>query len=427
MKILPNHTSQIHVTGMGAVTPFGIGIPALTQALQAGDSRFTKSTRFDNLTFPLIMAELSDFSFEYAIEKYSALPKTLLSAAYKLGRRAPLIMQTSLISALEAWLQSRLHERQIDSTRIGLVIAGQNLTQGYQYNQQNDFKQGYLSPTYALHFMDTDHVGTLSELFNIHGEGFSIGGASASGTVGILNACRLIQQGLIDICLVVGVLADLSPLEVSAFYNIGAMGSSRFQDQPMQACRPFDTDHDGFIWGQASACLILESRESANSLNSTSLGEIIGGAMVLDANRSSNPNCQGECRAMQKALDYAAVTPEKIEYINTHGSASALGDETEVAAISQIFGKNVNQIWMNSTKSLIGHSLWSAGVVEAIATLLQMQHNFVHANLNLDNAIDSYCRFVGKNSEPANINTAMSNSFGFGGINASLILRRGIK
>lgn len=417
---------RVLITGMGMVSALGQGTKAFAQALRTGHSKFAKSNRFPQLSFPVIAVELNDFDFEKSLQNNITFPEKLLSLAYKSGRRAPLTIQTSLVAASEAWSEAQLHTRKIDPTRIGLVIAGNNTTQRYQYDIQTKFQSesNYLSPTYALHFMDTDQVGTLSEVFNIQGEGFSVGGASASGNMAIIQGQRLIEQGLVDVCLIVGVLADLSPIELQGFYNIGALGGRNFQEKPNQACRPFDRDHEGFIWGQASGCLLLESSLTKEP-EIPVLGEIVGSGIALDSQRSSEPNAIGESRAMQQALYQAGMNSKDIHYLNTHGSSSALGDEVEVQAIHSVFKESISHVWINSTKSILGHCLWSAGVVEAIATLLQLQDGFVHANLNLENPIDPQLRFVRKQSETADIKTAMSNSFGFGGINTSIVLTRG--
>jgi len=417
---------DVIVTGMGALSSHGVGVPALAKALREGNNPFKRSARFSVLSFDVIAAELDQFNFENSINQFKHLPKSLTEHALKLGRRAPLTIQTSIVSALEAWEQAELFSREIDPSRIGLIIAGENTTQAYQYHLYRQFHEepNYLSPTYALHFMDTDQVGTLSEIFNIQGEGFTVGGASASGNVGIIQGYRLIQQKCMDICLVVGALADLSPIEIQGFRNIGALGGTHFQHQPLKACRPFDKEHEGFIWGQASGCLILESSEFAKKSAANALGKITGTAMKLDANRLANPTMTGEVKVMQQALANAKLSSRDIQYINTHGSSSPLGDKTEVAAIQEVLGDAVKKVWINSTKSIIGHCIWSAGIIEAIATLLQIQEGMVHPNLNLENPIDKNCRFVGEKSETARIEVALSNSFGFGGINTSIVLAK---
>ncbi len=412
---------------MGVFSSLGQGLSVFTKALIEGRSGIAASSRFPELSFSLAAAELKNFDFNTIVFSHD-LPPSLLAAAQKMGRRATISIQASIIAALEAWYEAGLHRRAKDSSRIGLVVAGQNTTQGYTYNQYSTFKKNphYFSPSYALQFMDTNQIGILSEIFHIEGEGFTVGGASASGNIALLHGHRLIQQGLVDICMVIGAAADLSPLELQGFCNIGALSTSGlFQKEPEKICRPFDCDHSGFIWGQASGCLILESRIKAKEELVPSYGEIAGAGMTLDASHSSTPNRLGEAKAMQQALDRSTKKPCDIQYINAHGSSSPLGDKTELAAIRNVFGEHLSNIWINSTKSLVGHCLWSAGIIEAIATLIQMKEGFVHPNINLDHPIDDTYRFAGKQKERATIDAAMSNSFGFGGINSSIIFSKG--
>jgi len=419
---------RVMITGMGIISAIGLSIQEYGQSLRAGLTGIGTLKGRSGPTISVTMgAEIGDFSLNTRLEQYASLPEELIQNAQQYARRSPYAIQTSVVSALEAWENAQLHSNPISTERLGIVIAGHNLSQHYQYHNYPKFQQTpeYLSPRYPLHFMDTDQVGTLSELFQIQGEGFTVGGASASGNVAIIKGYQLIQLGLVDACLVVGAMADLSPMELQGFYNLGAMGGKRFVNQPEKACRPFDKDHEGFIYGQASGCLVLESTESANRRGVQGVAEILGGALILDGNRLADPSVAGEMRVMELALNQAQVKANQVDYLNAHGTSSPLGDETEVKAIRQVFQDHLSHLWINSTKGLTGHCLYSAGVVEAIASIIQMQDGLLHPNLNLDNPIDTSCRFSGSVSAPAKIEIAMSNSFGFGGINSSIILKKG--
>jgi malonyl-ACP decarboxylase len=415
---------RVVVTGMGTISAIGQNVKDYEQSLRLGRCGIdTLKSREGSVT---IGAEIAEFSLETQLQQFAELPKDLIQSAYYATKRSSSALQTSLVSALEAWENAQLHSKPISKERLGIVVAGHNLTQQYQYDNYPKFQQTpeYLSPRYPLHFMDTDHVGTLSEIFQILGEGFTVGGASASGNVAIIKGYQLIQLGIVDACLVVGAMADLSPMELQGFYNLGAMGGKYFVDEPKKACRPFDKDHEGFIYGQASACLILESQKSATGRGVQAVAEILGGALVLDGNRLADPSEKSEIRAMESALHQAQIKVNEIDYLNTHGTSSPLGDEIEIKAIRQVFQNHFSRLWINSTKGLTGHCLYSAGVVETIATIIQMQAGFIHPNMNLDHPIDSTARFSGSVSTPAQIETAMSNSFGFGGINSSILLKK---
>jgi malonyl-ACP decarboxylase len=243
---------RVVVTGMGIISAIGQNVKEYEQSLRAGRCGIETLKSKDGPAISVTMgAEIGEFSLETRLQQFAELPKDLRQNAYYATKRSPSTIQTSLVSALEAWENAQLHSKAISKERLGIVVAGHNLTQQYQYDNYPKFQQTpeYLSPRYPLHFMDTDQVGTLSEIFQILGEGFTIGGASASGNVAIIKGYQLIQLGLVDACLVVGAMADLSPMELQGFYNLGAMGGKRLVNEPKKACRPFDEDHEGFIYG----------------------------------------------------------------------------------------------------------------------------------------------------------------------------------
>jgi malonyl-ACP decarboxylase len=420
---------RVVVTGMGITSAIGLNIPDFSRSLWEGRSGigFLSSLSASPGTVK-IGAEIRDFSFAAALGQAPSSAESILQKAGRCAQRSPFTIQASVLAALEAWESAGLSSADIPPHRLGIIIAGTNLNQRGQYEGHQKFQQApeYLNPRYALHFLDTDHAGVLSEILGIQGEGFSVGGASASGNVGIINGFRLVQPGRVEACLVVGALMDLSLLELQGFYNLGALGGRRFNREPDKACRPFDKDHEGFIYGQACGSLILESLESARRRGVPILAEVLGGSLVLDGNHLSNPGEDGEVRAMTLALDQAKVAPREIDYLNAHGTSSPLGDETEVRAVRRVFDDHLSHLWINATKGLTGHCLCSAGVIECIATIIQMQQGFMHPNANLDNPIDPECRWVGRTAVRAGIEISMSNSFGFGGINSSIILKKGV-
>ncbi|HEY3366504.1 MAG TPA: beta-ketoacyl synthase N-terminal-like domain-containing protein [Symbiobacteriaceae bacterium] len=421
--------TRVVVTGVGVVSSVGTNADKFTQALRDGKSGIGFLQNAQNSAVPVrIGAEIRSFQFEALLQSLPSLPPEVVAKARQCARRAPFSVQCSVLSALEAWARAELHDRRPVPERIGVIVAGSNIGQNYQYTLNAKFQQApeYLTPSYALHVFDTDHVATISEVLSVRGEGFTVGGASASGNVGIIKGYQLLQADVVDVCLVVGAVADLSPMELQAFYNIGATGGRAFDSEPEKACRPFDTQHEGFIYGQASACLVLEAAGFAQRREAPILAELLGGAIVLDGNRSSDPNEEGEARAMQKALQKAGEAAEAVDYINAHGTSTPAGDIAELRAIRRVFQEHTARIWINSTKGLVGHCLYSAGVVEAAATIVQLCEGFVHPNANLQEPCDTGFRFAGLSACPAGSRIALSNSFGFGGINTSIVLARGV-
>lgn len=403
--------SNIEITGMGIVTSIGQGVPTFKKALLSGETQFAylKQPGRESVK-PFIGAELPDIDAKTLFPEYSGLLRTATKTA-----------QVAILAVTEAWQDAQLTSSKVNPERVGLVVGGSNLQQRdrQQTWQRYHSRQEFIRPTYGLTFWDTDILGLISQCFQIQGEGYSVGGASASGAIAIIHAARQILMGNSDICIALGTLSDLSGYECQALMNLGAMGSERFADRPDLACRPFDQDHDGFIYGEGCGALVLERTDCAQQRGAQSHGQLKGWGLALDGNRSPEPSQKGEERAINTALAMADLQPESIDYVNTHGTGSPLGDKTEVAALKSV---GLHRCLLNSTKSLTGHCLTAAGVVEAIATILQMKFGFCHPTKNLVNPIDTSLNWVKESSVQAEIKYAISNSFGFGGINTALLI-----
>ena len=403
----------------GVLTSIGEGVTAFTESLRLGRSGIQR----DGAHGVAVSARIPDTGFANRLSTFS-LPDELRMRARTAGQRASRSVQTSLLVTLEAWMDAGLTYA---PESINLVVAGHNLEQDLTFRMAAKFLEHpeYVPARYALQFMDTDHIGTVSEVLNLRGEGATVGGASASGSVALLQAYRHVREGRCMACVVVGALADLSPVELRALQHIGAMGGKRFAEAPDQACRPFDADREGFIFGEGCACVILEAREEAEKRGAPIWGHVAGGAACLDGNRLSDPNVDGEIRVMRQALASAGLSPEAIGYVNTHGTSSLLGDEVEAQAIKTVFDGHLDRVWVNATKGLTGHALYAAGLVEAVAVLVQLREGFLHPNRNLESPIDPDLRFAASTSWSEVCDVALSNAFGFGGINSAMIFKRG--
>jgi malonyl-ACP decarboxylase len=410
------------ITGLGVVCSIAEDVPAFARGLRDGRTGIALATGAGEHEPPLA-AEIRRFDFASAVSYVPGVPADIAEHVTRVASRAPFGLRLATVAALEAWAGAGLYQQSADPERVSLVVCGNNLVgrSTHEVTSRYAQKPQYLPPRLALQFQDTDHVGTVSQALHIRGEGFSVGGASASGNLGIMQASRLIELGAADICLVLGALADLSPLEKQSFFNLGAMAGRAFARAPRAACRPFDRAHEGFVYGQGVGCLVLESLESARRRAAPALAALLGYASHLDGNAQADPNEHGEARAMTRAIAHAGLSPNQISYLNTHGSSSPLGDRTELNAIRRAFGDAFSQPILNSTKGWIGHCLSSASVIEAIALVLQMRGDFVHPNANLESPIDPGFRFAGATSQPASIEYAMSNAFGFGGFNSCIV------
>lgn len=408
------------VTGVGVTCSIGSGVDDFEASLRRGCSGIVPDPWGSD--GPPFGAVIDGFTLAGALEARSSLPRPLLDRAERAGRRAPRPVQVAIATALEAWQRAGLHDTPLDGERVAIVVAGNNLTTAYAEGQRASFARNpaYLPGRFALHVQDSDHVGTLSEVFSIRGEGFTVGGASASGNLAIIQAARLLELGVVDACLIVGALADLTAMEMQAFVNLGAMACRR-PGMPCRPAPPFHQARRGFILGQGCASLVLESEASTVRRGARSWADVAGYAAGLDANRLANPSEAGEAAAMIRAIAHAGLEPHHIAYVNTHGSGSSLGDVTELAALRRGLGRWFEAPWLNATKALTGHCLGAAGVLEAAASVIQIRGEFVHPNPELDDPIDRECRFAGAVAVHGTIPFALSNSFGFGGINTTIV------
>ncbi len=282
-------------------------------------------------------------------------------------------------------------------------------------------RASFLRPTYALSFMDSDLCGFCTAQFGIRGPAYTVGGASASGQLAIAQAAQAVLTKQVDFCIALGALMDLSHWECRGLRAAGAMGTDRWADEPEHACRPFDRDHDGFIFGEACGAVVIESSESSRGRGMAPYAALRGWSIVMDGNRNPDPSLEGETEAVRSALGFAGWSAAQVDYVNPHGTGSVAGDATELEALRAC---GLEGAYLNATKSLVGHGLSAAGTVEAVATLLQMRAGRLHPTRNLDNPIDPAFRWVQDEPVDGTIDRALTLSMGFGGINTALCWER---
>lgn len=407
------------ITGVGVTSAIGRGQPAFTSALLEGRHNFAVMQRPGRQLpqsaqnegapqlAPFLGAEIASLSMPESI------PRSLLRTASFSG-------QVALATLHEAWHDAKLDE--VDPTRIGLIVGGSNFQQRELVLAQDTYRDRvqFLRPTYAMSFMDSDLCGLCTEAFGIRGFAHTVGGASASGQVAVLQAIHAIRSGQADVCIAMGALMDISYWECRGFRSLGAMGSDRYASQPALACRPFDRDRDGFIFGESCGVVIVERWDRAGRKGVAPYARLSGWAVGMDGNRNPNPSLEGEVRAIQGALKQAGLSAREIDYINPHGTGSAIGDVTELQAIRQC---ELDHAYLNATKSVIGHGLSAAGAVELIAILLQMKQQRLHPSRNLDDPFEPEFNWVRGEPIAHAIQNALNLSMGFGGVNTALCLQ----
>lgn len=408
--------NKVYISGMGIRCSVASNIKEYTNALREGKRKFV----YDNeiLSF---YAPIASFDFK---EEMKVFPEEKRKKIFAEFRREIPAIQNLILAVNEAVTQSGLSDIQ-DRKRVSVIVAGANLLQQFSCGIHVKYynKLEFAPPRYALQSMDTYVMGVLSEIFQIRGEGFQVGGASASGNLAIVKGLQMLQMNLADVCVIAGPATNLSACEVAAFKNLGALGGKKPNATCEEVCHPFDKSHDGFIPGESASCIILEREDSIIRRGKKPMAELVSAISSLDGNHNSDPSIEGEIDSMRTALDRADISAEDVDYINAHGTSTPLGDITELNAILSIWGGLEKKVVVNSTKSLIGHCLNSAGIAEAIATVIQMREGFVHGNYGLQEPIVSGLSMPMDKCENVNLKCCISNSFGFGGINSSIVIK----
>ncbi|AJY40522.1 MULTISPECIES: beta-ketoacyl synthase N-terminal-like domain-containing protein [Burkholderia] len=404
------------VSGIGVVSAIGQGRAAFLDALLEGRHRFDAMRRRGRQWQP--HGETPATAFPGAEIDALAIPESMPRGML---RTASLSAQAALVTLDEAWRDARLDD--VAPERIGLVIGGSNVQQRELALLHDAYRDriAFLRPTYAMSFMDTDLCGICTEAFGIRGFAQTVGSASASGQMAVLQAIEAVGSGRVDACIAIGALMDLSYWECQGFSSLGAMAAGPCATQPALACRPFDADRNGFVYGEACAALVIERDGSRPRDGVEPYARIAGWSVALDGNRNPDPSLEGEAAAIRGALSCAGLDASDIDYVNPHGTGSVLGDVIELQALRAC---GLDHAWLNATKSIVGHGLTAAGAVELAAVLLQMRAGRLHPTRNLDNPIDPGFRWVRQEPVAHTIRHALNLSIGFGGVNTAVCVSR---
>ncbi|CAM5331133.1 Polyketide biosynthesis malonyl-ACP decarboxylase PksF [Streptomyces avidinii] len=376
---------------------------------------------------PFAAALLGEFSVATWAQRWLADDPDTSQRLRQAAGRCALPAASAACVAVAAARDARLEPADLDTA--ALIVAGNNLALDYHAQAVEQFLEDpeHVQAAHILRHLDTDAIGACSQALGLHGEGFSIGGASVSSALAVVAGVRLVQAGFVDCCLVVSPAAELSALEVAAFQRSGAMAAPGPGQPAAGLCRPFDRDRQGFVHGQGAAALVLEREIPPRRTHVTAHARILGYGQHLDGNRGTQSNSAGQVTAIQAALRTAGITPGEVDYINAHGTGSRQGDAAEAAALREVFSRQTGPRAgpaVNSTKALIGHCLGAAGLQELIATVLQLQNGFCHPNPYTNHPIDPALAFVGPQAHPRELRTAVSNGLAFGGINVCLVIGR---
>lgn len=406
---------RVVVTGMGAITPIGLNTEEFWESLREGKTGFGEITQFDTAEFKVkVAASVKGFEGKNYMDVKSA-------------KRMELFCQYAVAAAKEALEQSGIQMEQEDPYRVGCAIgSGVGSLQALEREHKKllDRGPGRINPLLVPLMITNMAAGNVSIQFGLKGKSLNVVTACATGTHSIGEAFRTIQAGDADVMVAGGTESSITPIGIGGFTALTALSSSN----DVNRCSiPFDKDRSGFVMGEGAGIVVLEELEHARKRGAHILAELAGYGATSDAYHITSPaeDGMGAAMAMKNAVRDAGVSPEEIEYINAHGTSTHHNDLFETRAIKLAFGEHAYQMKINSTKSMIGHLLGAAGAVEVIACILQMQHDYIHATVGLQESEEELdLDYMKGNGIDKKFNYALTNSLGFGGHNASLLLKK---
>lgn len=410
---------RVVVTGLGAVTPLGNSVPEYWDNLLKGVSGAGPITRFD----------ASKFKTQFACEVKNFDPGLYFDR--KEARKQDLYSHFAIAAADEAIKDSGINLEQVNLARFG-VIWGSGIG-GVEtfYKESAEFARGDGTPRFNPFFIPkmigNIAGGQISIRYGLRGPNYTAVSACASSTNSLIDAFNYIRLGKAEMFVTGGSEAAINETGVGGFNAMHAMSTSN--DDPQGASRPFDADRNGFVLGEGAGAIILEEYEHAKARGAKIYAEMVGGGMSADAYHLTAPHPEGlgAIAVMQETLKDAEMKPEDIDYINVHGTSTPLGDATELKAIQKVFGEHAYSMNISSTKSMTGHLLGAAGVIEAIASILAVKNGIIPPTINnktVDPEIDPKLNLTLNKAQEREVNAALSNTFGFGGHNASVIFKK---
>lgn len=407
---------RVVISGLGAVTPVGADVPTSFTNLVAGRSGVATITLFDAADFPVrFAAEVKDFDASHVADA-----KTL--------RHMDRFTQFAVVAAAEALADAHLEVTPANAERVGVIVGsgiGGLATMEEAHTVLMERGPGRISPFLVPKMIADMAAGQISILFGLKGINFAPVSACATGSHAIGEAFEAIRRDSVDVCVAGGSEAPITPLGVGGFAAAKAL-SIRNED-PEGASRPFDANRNGFVMGEGAGLVILEELEHALARGAHIYAELVGYGATADAYHITSPDSTGAgaARSMATALAQAGLGPEDVRYINAHGTSTLANDKLETLAIHSVFGRHADAVLLSSTKSMIGHQLGAAGGVEMVVCALVVEKGVIPPTINLTEA-DPLCdlNYCPQEAVTADVEVAMSNSFGFGGHNACLVIRR---
>ena len=422
-------SKRVVITGMGVNTPIGDNLDDYIDNLIAGKSALSLWKSIDtSKLYAKVGGDLGNYDTSKKLaDLQDKIPVQLHESLRKYIRRSPWFISLSILTGIDAWIDSGLFEEKNSNKNTCAIIAGHNLEQDYVFINHNQFLEDpdFVDPRGVIFGLDTSHAGHITEFLDLHDAAYTVGGACASGNFALRSAVDEIRFRDSNKVIIISPVTQYSPLEIQGLTIIDAISYKSFNDRPEAASRPYDIDREGFVPSHCTASIVLEDLDYAKARGARIYAEVLGVEASADANSMPNPSKEGQASAISKILSTCNINAEEIDYINAHATSTPLGDLCELDAIKDSLGKHAYKVKINAPKSMLGHACWSASTVETVAGILQMQRGKLHPSINIDNLDPQVDLDVCANTPvEQEVQLMLKNSFGFGGLNCVSLIKR---
>lgn len=423
------YSDPILVTGVAVQTPVGDSLEAVGRALLAGTSAIGAWRTIDTTQIASrIGGQLSDCDVELKLTTFErTVPEDVLHRARRLLKHATGSVARSVLMAMDAWLDAGLFETSIDPFESGVICGGHNLADRYLLEQQAVFtnEPEFIDAFSGLNSLDTDHSSSVSQVLNIKGMAYLVGGTCATANVALQAAIHAMRLDEKQVMAVVCPAASFHPLLLQSLTILQAICYDKYQDQPARASRPYDVDRNGFVPCEGGAVLILEREAHAKRRGASVYAELLGASVNADANRLAEPSREGQVKVIRDVLRKCAIDARKVGYVSAHATSTPRGDIVELESINEVFGDHAKNLIINAPKSLLGHTMWAAGAVESAVGIWQMNRGEFHQSHNIENLDPAVnLNVCSQGNVKGDVDIFLNNSFGMGGINSASLFRR---
>ena len=419
---------RVVISAMAVNTCLGDTLDDFFDSLISGRSGITKWKHIETAgVYSKIGGDLGGYDVNAKVAALSeTLPEQMHKRLRKLIKKAPFSTALSLLVAADAYLDAGL-EGHYDPAEVAVIVGGHNLNKMYQHRNYLQFVEepDYIDSQASVLSLDTDHASSVGELLGVYGPIYTVGGACASSNIALRAGLDEILYHDCDVAVVVGATLEFTPMDLHAMALMSAISFQSFNDAPEKASRPYDVDREGFIPSHGTGVIVLERLERALDRGAPVHAEVLGITATSDGCHLPSPSVEGQSRTVARLLQRARVAPEEVDFVSAHATSTPLGDLTELRSLKETFGDHVYKLKINAPKSMLGHTCWSAPVIETIAAVLQVNRGWLHPSINIDKLDPEVDVDVCAN-EPRqyDVRTFLKNSFGFGGINCCGLYRK---